>query len=119
MWVAHPDLTPLILEHYNKTFDFPETSKGAEARVVGKIRSDKQYIVHSNGEIIIDAPAEQVTKGFLYNRPYSKTVTHLTEPDILEAEGLPGHSPHLKFSAVPQNIEKRQGPHNRFGVHRM
>ena len=84
MWVAHPDLTPLILEHYNKTFDFPETSKGAEARVVGKIRSDKQYIVHSNGEIIIDAPAEQVTKGLLYNRPYSKTVTHLTEPDILE-----------------------------------
>ncbi|MDP7557915.1 MAG: phosphoribosylformylglycinamidine synthase subunit PurL [Candidatus Marinimicrobia bacterium] len=82
MWVVHPELTPVILEHYNSTFDFPETSKGAEARVVGKIRNDKQYIVHSNGGIIIDAPAEQVTKGLLYNRPYSKPDFDAAEPNI-------------------------------------
>ncbi len=84
MWVSHPELTPLILEHYNKTFDFPETSKGAEARVIGRIRSDGQYVVHSNGEIIVDAPAKQVTKGLLYNRSYSKPEEHQIEPDIPE-----------------------------------
>ena len=86
MWVVHPELTPVILEHYNSTFDFPETSKGAEARVVGKIRNDKQYIVHSNGEIIIDAPAEQVTKGLLYNRPFSKADLDAAEPNISEPD---------------------------------
>ncbi|GIS48090.1 MAG: hypothetical protein Ct9H90mP20_7600 [Candidatus Neomarinimicrobiota bacterium] len=34
------------------------------ASVIGKIRSDGQYIVHYNDEIIVDAKANQVTKVF-------------------------------------------------------
>ena len=55
------------------------------ASVIGKIRSDGQYIVHYNNEIIVDAKADQVTKGFLYERPFSssgKTIKS-TKPQVL------------------------------------
>ena len=82
MWVSPPELTEMIIKHYNKTFDLSGVSSGARASVIGKIHNNKQYIVHSNGELIIDAPAEQVTKGFLYDRPYKDPKRTFKEPDI-------------------------------------
>ena len=89
MWVAHPDVTPLILEHYNKTFDMPNVSEGARAAVVGKIRDDGQYIVTTGGVEIINARASDVTSGLLYNRPYSKPAREFTEPNIPEPLSSP------------------------------
>lgn len=86
MWVVHPEVTPLILEHFNETFDLANVSKGAAARVVGKVRADGQYTVHMNGQKIVDAPAPQVTKGFLYNRSSSAPGRIFTEPDLAEPE---------------------------------
>ena len=34
MWVCHPEITEMILDHYNKTFDMPTVSKLAQASVV-------------------------------------------------------------------------------------
>ena len=82
MWVSPPELTEKILTHYNEVFDLPGVSSGARASVIGKIRNDKQYIVHSNGEKIIDALAEEVTKGFLYDRNYSKPDHEFYEPSL-------------------------------------
>ena len=73
MWVCPPDMTKMIVEHYNVKYNLPEVSDGAMASVIGKIRSDGQYIVHYNDEIIVDAKADQVTKGFLYERPFSSS----------------------------------------------
>ena len=42
MWVCPPSLTPLIVDHYNKVFDLPGVSAGAQTSVIGKIRSDGQ-----------------------------------------------------------------------------
>ena len=72
MWVCSPQVTPIIIDHYNNTFDLPSVSHGARASVNGKIRDDGQYIVHNGKEEIVNAPASEVTKGFLYDR--------LTEP---------------------------------------
>ena len=82
MWVSPPESTEMIIKHYNKTFDLSGVSSGAMASVIGKIHNNKQYIVHSNGELIIDVPAEQVTKGFLYDRPYRDPKRTFKEPDI-------------------------------------
>jgi phosphoribosylformylglycinamidine synthase len=84
MWVAPPEVTPLILEHYNQTFDLPGVSEGAQARVIGKIREDRQYVVHANGEEIVHAPAPEVTRGFLYRRPTHRPQRNFTEPDLPE-----------------------------------
>lgn len=86
MWVSPPQITSLILDHYNKTFDFPGISEGAEARVIGKIRSDKNYVVHANGVEIVNAPASMVTKGFLYDRPVKVPQRKFTEPNLPEPD---------------------------------
>ena len=72
----------LIVNHYNKTFDLPGVSKGSQASIIGKIRKDGQYIVHSGGEEIVNAPAAEVTKGFLYNRPFEDPKNSFIEPDL-------------------------------------
>ena len=68
MWVCSPQVTPIIIDHYNNTFDLPSVSHGARASIIGKIRDDGQYIVHNGKEEIVNAPASEVTKGFLYDR---------------------------------------------------
>ena len=84
MWVCPPELTKKIVDHYNIKYNLPEVSDGAMASVIGKIRSDGQYIVHSNGEIIVDAKANQVTKGFLYKRPFKPSNIKIepTKPSV-------------------------------------
>ena len=84
MWVSPPEITSLILEHYNKVFDLPGVSEGAQASVIGKIRDDGQYIVHNGDDEIVNAPAPEITEGFLYNRPYEARMKNCTEPNILE-----------------------------------
>ncbi|HBU06611.1 MAG TPA: phosphoribosylformylglycinamidine synthase subunit PurL [Candidatus Magasanikbacteria bacterium] len=84
MWVAHPDVTPLIVEHYNKTFALPKVSAGARASVIGKIRNDGMYVVSANGEEIINAKASDVTSGLLYDRPYQEPIRNFTESNLPE-----------------------------------
>ncbi|MBT3215832.1 MAG: phosphoribosylformylglycinamidine synthase subunit PurL [Candidatus Marinimicrobia bacterium] len=84
MWVCSPDVTPIVLDHYNSVFDLPGVSEGARASVIGKIRNDGQYIVHNGYEEIVNAPAKEVTEGFLYDRPYKARKQIFTEPELPE-----------------------------------
>jgi len=86
MWAAPADITPLILDHYNKTFDFPNISEGAAARVVGKIRGDGRYTVTHKGKTLVDALAKDVTEGLVYNRPFVVEKPELTEPNLPEPD---------------------------------
>ena len=85
MWVCSPELTPFILEHYNKVFDLPGVSDGAQASVVGKIRNDGQYIVHNGDVEIVNAPAAEVTEGFIYDRSYEARKNNFSEPNLPES----------------------------------
>jgi len=88
MWVCPPDITPRILDHYNKVFDLPGVSKGAKASVIGKIRDDGQYIVHNDGEEIVNASAKEVTRGFLYDREFENPNLSFSEPDLSLSKDL-------------------------------
>jgi phosphoribosylformylglycinamidine synthase len=72
--------------------------------VIGKVRSDKQYTVHNNGEKIIDAPAEEVTKGFLYDRPYQNPNHQFHEPKLPDCED---YNNILKKMLSHENIASR------------
>jgi len=85
MWVCPPDTTPMIINHYNNDFDLPNVSYGARASIIGKIREDGMYIVHNESEEIVNAPASEITKGFLYNRPYTEKKNNHQEPDIISS----------------------------------
>ncbi len=84
MWAVPPELVDLVLNHYNKTFALPEISYGACAAVVGKIRTDHQYVVKYRDEIIVDAKASDITKGILYDRPYAAFEKTFVEPENIE-----------------------------------
>lgn len=84
MWVVAPDLVELVLKHYNETFALPNISAGAKAAVVGKIRTDHQYVVKHLGAVIVDARASDITKGILYDRPYTPIEKKWREPELPE-----------------------------------
>ncbi|HAT1595188.1 TPA: phosphoribosylformylglycinamidine synthase subunit PurL [Legionella pneumophila] len=80
MWVVPPDLVDTILKHYNKTFALPQVSEGACAAVIGKIRTDGLYVVNYQGRELVRAKVPDVTKGIVYNRPYSSSQKQMIEP---------------------------------------
>ena len=84
MWVSPPELTNFIVDHYNTAFDLPGVSAGSMASIIGKIRNDGLYIVHNGNEEIVNAPAKDVTEGFLYNRPFEQRKTTFVEPNLSE-----------------------------------
>ena len=69
MWACPPELTNIILNHYNKDFDFPNVSVGAQASIVGKIIKDRHYTVFFEGKKLVDGPIEKINEGFVYDRP--------------------------------------------------
>ncbi len=84
MWVSPKDLTPMILDHYNREYALPEISKGAEARVIGHVTEQTDYIVTYKGEKLVDAPAGEVTRGFLYHREVGEKAPVPEEPVLTE-----------------------------------
>ena len=90
MWVCHPDITDIILDHYNNNFDMPGVSYLARASVIGKVHSNKQYIVHAGNNEIVNAPAEMITKGFNYDREIKNPELNHYEPDLQEPKDYNG-----------------------------
>ncbi len=82
MWIVPPELADLILTHYNKTFALPDISFGAQASVVGEIRTDGMYVVKYRGQEIVHARASDVTKGIVYDRPYVSANKTFAEPNL-------------------------------------
>ena len=104
MWVVPQDLVETILKHYNERFALPEICDGAKATAIGKIRNDGLYVVKAQGKEIVSAKAEDITKGILYDRPYSaKQQTH-KEPPIL---GISDFNEFLLTLLAHENIASR------------
>ncbi|MBI2484158.1 phosphoribosylformylglycinamidine synthase subunit PurL [Candidatus Uhrbacteria bacterium] len=68
LWAVRADITPLILTHYNVTFDLPSMALGAQAAVIGKVKDHGEYIVRYRGEAIVQAKASDITQGLRYDR---------------------------------------------------
>ena len=80
-WMVHPTLTKLVLDTYNKVWDLPGVSAGAEGRVIGKVTTGN-YVMTYHGETLVDAPATFLTEGLQYNRPYAAKEMALAEAKI-------------------------------------
>ena len=86
MWVCPPELTPMVLAHYNEEYDLPGVSEGARATVVGKVKAGGRYTVTYRGETLIDAQAKDITEGIVYDRPAQKGARQLSEPTLPQHE---------------------------------
>ncbi len=84
LWMCHPDVTPLILQHYNITFDLPGIASGARSTKIGTIKNDGQFVVKYKREKIVDARASDVTQGLQYDREVRKPERTFSEPSLTE-----------------------------------
>lgn len=86
-WTCHPELTQMILDHYNKKWELGKVAKNAKASLVGKVTNGGRYIARYNGEVVIDAQAKDICEGLQYKRDVKpKDYSHLSEPEIDELE---------------------------------
>ncbi|MDZ4229960.1 MAG: phosphoribosylformylglycinamidine synthase subunit PurL, partial [Candidatus Veblenbacteria bacterium] len=88
MWVTPPEITALVLKHYNETWALPQVSKGARASVIGKVRVGGEYVVMYRGERVIAAKACDITQGIKYDRTYEAPATQHAEPPLPEPAQL-------------------------------
>lgn len=87
MWVVPPFLVDMIIKHYNERFALPDVSVGAQAAVIGKIRTDGLYVVTEHGQELVRAKAHDVTQGILYNRPHYQGKKPLySDPNIPQTD---------------------------------
>lgn len=82
-WICHPDLTQMILDHYNTTWDLPMVAENAGARHVGKVKKGN-YTIWFNNEKEADAPAKDLTEGLQYDRLVEAPKRTFSEPVIKE-----------------------------------
>ena len=104
MWVCHPDITPTVIDHYNKKFDLPNVSMLAQAKVVGKIIKEPHYTVYAKNKKIVDGPIEKINEGFIYKRPIKETKT------VQHSEPLPeikNHNTIIETLLKNENISSR------------
>ena len=113
MWAVPPELTELVLNHYNQTYDLPKVSAGARASVVGKITNEPQFIVRNGDETLVDAKAEDITRGIVYERAYQIKEKNLVEPTLPEENlndtllALLAHENIASRKAVFENYDKQ------------
>jgi phosphoribosylformylglycinamidine synthase II len=90
MWIVPQSIAQEVVDHYNITWDLPDTAKGAGASIVGKVIAEDRYTLTYNGEVVCNARPEDLTSGLLYDRPHTPAVSkqNLAGLDLSDAEIL-------------------------------
>lgn len=86
-WICHPDLTQMILDHYNKKWALPEIAAGAGASAVGVVTKG-DYILRYKGEMVCRAKSTDITEGLKYDRPYKEPERKFEEPSKMGLKNL-------------------------------
>lgn len=105
MWVVHPDITPLVLKHYNETFALPAISQKAQATTIGKIVAGDNYSVCYKNSKVINASAKDITQGLSYDRPCATRKIKLYEPKL---PSLENHNETLLNLLAHENVASRK-----------
>lgn len=80
-WMCHPDLTTLILDHYNKKWDLPSVADNAGAFLIGKVVKGN-YSLTYRGEEYVNACSRDITESLQYDRPFRPPQKKLQEPNL-------------------------------------
>jgi phosphoribosylformylglycinamidine synthase I len=62
-------VTDEVLKIYNETFALPMVYDGACARRIGRVTTERRYILRHGQQILADAPIDTITEGIGYDRP--------------------------------------------------
>ncbi len=89
-WISPPEFTKTILKIYNKDFELPMVAEGAQAKVIGKVTKNKDYILRHEGKIVCNVDVDILTKGILYDREKKELKRNYKEPYIKEQANYNG-----------------------------
>jgi phosphoribosylformylglycinamidine synthase len=81
-WTCHPELTQMILDHYNKKWDLGSVAENARASHIGKVTKGGRYILWYKGEKECDATAKDICEGLRYDREVKPKTYNVSEPKI-------------------------------------
>jgi len=109
-WMCHPDVTDLILDHYNKKWDLPSVAENAQAAKVGKVREGK-FTIWYNGEKECDVSAVDITEGIQYDRQVTPWHKDLEEPKLEEKQD---YTQDLLDLLGSENIASRKPVYERY-----
>lgn len=84
-WICHPDLTQMILDHYNVKWDLPSVAENARASLVGKVRHGNYKLTYK-GDVQVDASAVDLTEGIQYDREVKEPERTFEEPKVEERD---------------------------------
>lgn len=103
-WTCHPDLTQMILDHYNIKWDLPSVAENAGAVLVGKVRHGNYKLTYK-GDVEVDAKAVDLTEGIQYDREVREPVKEFQEPKIEEKSD---YSDDLLELLASENVASRR-----------
>ncbi len=109
-WICHPDLTQMILDHYNKKWDLPGVAENAKAVPVGKVKKGNYKLTYK-GDVQVDASAVDLTEGIQYDREVEKPSKDFKEPEI---QAKNDYSDDLLELLGSENIASRKPVYERY-----
>ena len=83
-WISPKEFTPTILKIYNEDFELPMVAEGAQAKIIGEVTKDTDYILKHNGKIVCNVPINVLTEGIRYKRDRNKMKRNFKEPILKE-----------------------------------
>jgi len=83
-WISPKEFTKTILKIYNEDFALPMVAEGAQAKVIGKVTKETDYILRYKGKVVCDVPVNVLTEGIRYKREENELKKQYKEPDLKE-----------------------------------
>ena len=109
-WICHPNLTKMILDHYNKKWELPSVAENARASHIGKVKNGN-YVLKYHGMEVVNAKSKDITEGLLYHRPVKAPKKPFKEPHMKMPEDL---NKVLLDLLASENIASRRSVYERY-----
>src|SRR5579862_1411560 len=76
MWVVPPDAAAEVVRIYNEDFSLPEVAYNARAVVIGRLTSERRYLLRYRGGVVMDVDIEFLTGKIRDELPYTELIRH-------------------------------------------
>jgi phosphoribosylformylglycinamidine synthase len=85
IWILPPDVAPEVVRIYNEEFSLPEVAYNSRAVVIGRVTSERRYVLRYRGSVVMDVDIEFLTGKIRDDLPYTELVRQAEEAAELPA----------------------------------
>ncbi|HLX26084.1 MAG TPA: phosphoribosylformylglycinamidine synthase subunit PurL [Candidatus Cybelea sp.] len=76
LWILPPDAATEVVRIYNDEFSLPEVAYNARAVVIGRLTSERRYLLRYRGGVVMDVDIEFLTGKIRDELPYTELIRH-------------------------------------------